>query len=186
MIEVPKWFPRDIEELHRPDPGDPPSLTDPRVAASHGGGMCPVQHWGVLVDGRVFYFRYRHGGARVELAPEWYEPGFLPARDPRTSMEEWDAAWVVAYAAANQVVDDIPDSALPNLWLGTIGYVLVTEEDDGWFSSQEELNATFTRCLDKAWDRPFDEEGWEVLRQTNWRKEQNPWSDDLDDLFAED
>jgi hypothetical protein len=32
MTEVPRWFPKDIEELYRPEPGDIPSLNDPRVA----------------------------------------------------------------------------------------------------------------------------------------------------------
>lgn len=173
MAEIPKWFPKDMEELYRPEPGEAPSLQDSRVASSHGGGACPVQHWGVLVDGRVFYFRYRHGWAHVSLAPEWYEAGFLPARDSRTTMEEWDEA----YAAGAR------DEDLPSLWLVTGGGFTVSEEDDGWFSSQEELDNTFTRCLDKAWGEAFDEEGWEALRQTNWRKDQNPWgNDNLDDL----
>jgi hypothetical protein len=51
---------------------------------------------------------------------------------------------------------------------------LVTEENDGWFNSQEELDAVFKECLDRAWDEPFDEAGWEALRRTNWRKDQNP------------
>jgi hypothetical protein len=131
-----------------------------------------VQHWGVLVDGRVFYFRYRHGWAHVSLAPAWYEPELLPAVDPRTTHEEWDTAW-----AAGARGDD-----LPSLLLVTGRGFTVTEEDDGWFSSQEELNDAFTRCLDKAWDEPFDEEGWEVLRQTNWRKDQSWANDNLDDL----
>jgi hypothetical protein len=54
----------------------------------------------------------------------------------------------------------------------TGGGFVVTEEDDGWFSSQEELDDAFTRCLNGAWGEPFDEEGWEALRQTNWRKDQ--------------
>jgi hypothetical protein len=183
MVEIPRWFPKDMEELYRPDLYDEPSIRDPRVVTSHGGGACPVQHWGVLTDGRVFYFRYRHGWAYVSLAPEWYEPGLLPARNPRTTHEEWDAAYATALAAANGVYDNIPDDALPSLWLVTGGGFVVTEENDGWFGSQEELDTAFTRCLDEAWDKPFDEEGWEALRQTNWRKDQNPWvKDDLDDL----
>jgi hypothetical protein len=130
-----------------------------------------VQHWGVLTDGRVFYFRYRHGWAHVSLGPEWYEAGLLPARDLRTTHEEWD----VAYAAGAR------DDDLPRLWLVTGGGFTVTEENDGWFSSQEELDGAFTRCLDEAWDKPFDEEGWNVLRQTDWRKNQNPRVD-LDEI----
>lgn len=171
MTEIPKWFPRTIEDMYRPEPGQQPSLNDPRVAASHGGGVCPVQHWGVLVDGRVFYFRYRHGWAHVSLAPSWYEPGALPASDPRTTMEDWDEAWAAALVAANGDHTNIPNEALPSLWLVTGGGFTVTEDDDGWFNSQEELDETFTRCLDEAWDEPFDEEGWEILRQTNWRKD---------------
>lgn len=57
-------------------------LTDPRVAESRGGGMCPEQHEGRLHSGEFFYFRYRHGHASVTLAdrPEVYgawESGFL-------------------------------------------------------------------------------------------------------------
>lgn len=185
MAEIPRWFPKDMEELYRLEPGDCPTILDPRVATSHGGGACPEQHWGVLVDGRVFYFRYRHGWASVTLAPEWFEPGFLPARDVRTSIEEWNTAYE-AYVAANGITDNIPDGVLPKLWLGTADGFEVTKENDGSFGSQEELDDAFTRCLDKVWGEPFDEEGWAVLRQTDWRKEQNPWSDDnLDDLFIE-
>lgn len=171
MAEIPKWFPRTIEELYRPEPGREPSLNDPRVIASHGGGACPVQHWGVLVDGRVFYFRYRHGYAFVSLAPAWYEPGLLPARNPLVTREEWDAA----YEAGAR------DDDLPRLFLVTGGGFEVTIEDDGWFGSQNELDTAFSRCLDEAWDQPFYEEGWEALRQTNWRKEQDPWSTDTFD-----
>lgn len=165
MAKVPKWFPRTMEELYRADPGQAPSLNDPRVATSHGGGVCPVQHWGVLVDGRVFYFRYRHGWADVWLGPAWYEAELLPASDPRVTREEWDAA----YDAGKRGKD------LPRMWLVTDGGFEVTEANDGWFNSQEELDAAFTRCLDEAWDEPFDEEGWAALRQTNWRKDQDPW-----------
>jgi hypothetical protein len=172
MAEVPEWFPSTMEELHRLEPGEAPSLSDPRVATSHGGGACPVQHWGVLVDGRVFYFRYRHGWAHVSLAPAWYEPGLLPAQDPRVSHEAWQAAYDAALAVAGGVWDDIDSDTLPSMWLVTGGGFVVTEEDDGWFSSQEELDDAFTRCLNEAWGEPFDEEGWEALRQTNWRKDQ--------------
>jgi hypothetical protein len=151
MAEIPDWFPKDIEELYRPEPGEPASLQDPRVATSHGGGACPVQHWGVLIDGRVFYFRYRHGSARVTLGPSWYEPGLLPAPDPRTSHKEWEEAYESG-------------GVLPNLWLGAVGGIIVTDADDGWFSSQKELDDAFRQCLDKVWDEPFDEEGWEMIR----------------------
>lgn len=163
MAEVPEWFPSTMEELYRLNPGEAPSLSDPRVASSHGGGWCPVQHWGVLTDGRVFYFRYRHGCASVALGPDWFEAEFLPAFDPRTTMEEWN----VAYAAGAR------DGDLPNLWLSKAFGFQVTEEDDGFFDSQEDLDETFTKCLDLCWDKPLPEmEGWEVLRQTDWRKTQ--------------
>lgn len=155
MAEIPKWFPRDIEELYRLNPGEAPSINDPRVATSHGGGVCPVQHWGILDNDRVFYFRYRHGGASVRLAPHWVEPGELPARDVRTTWEAWDEAY------------ERGDDPLPPLWLGPGGHHQVTEEDDGWFSSQDELDEAFRIVLDQVYEEPFDVEGWEA-----WRKEQ--------------
>lgn len=154
MAEIPRWFPRTMEELYRPEPGQAPSINDPRVVASHGGGWCPVQHWGVLSDGRVFYFRYRHGYATVTLAPAWFEAHELPANDPRTSYDQWHEAY-----EAGARGDD-----LPQLWLGNVGGYEVTTEDYGAFDSQEELDDTFRRCLDEVWDEPFDEEGWALLR----------------------
>ncbi len=171
MAELPEWFPNSMEEMYRLNPGERPSLLDPRVASSHGGGMMPVQHWGVLTDGRVFYFRYRHGSASVALGPSWYEGHLLPARDQRVSMEQWDAAWAVALKAVGGEAENVPSNALPNLWLEPRVGVMVTEEDNGWFDTQEELDSAFKVCLDLAWDLPFDDEGWEYLRQTNWRKE---------------
>lgn len=163
MAEVPKWFPSTMEELYRLNPGEGNSLNDPRVATSHGGGWCPVQHWGVLTDSRMFYFRYRHGWASVGLGPDWFEAELLPASDPRTSYEEWRAA----YDAGAR------DEELPNLWLGRgFGYQ-VTEDNLGAFDSQEDLDEAFTRCLDLCWGEPLlDAEGWEALRQTDWRRTQ--------------
>jgi hypothetical protein len=69
----------------------------------------PCAALGVLVDGRVFYFRYRHGWASVSLAPSWYEPGLIPAQDPRVTRGEWDAA----YEAGAR------DDDLPKMWLVT-------------------------------------------------------------------
>ena len=172
MAEIPKWFPRTLEELHRPEPGEQPSIRDPRIATSHGGGVCPVQHWGVLVDGRVFYFRYRHGHATVTLGPSWYEPGFLPVMNPLVTNEMWDTAYAAALAAAGGDYTAIPDGALPYRWLGPTGGHSVTDEDDGWFDSQFELDAAFSACLDEVWHEPFEVEGWEALRHTDWRKEQ--------------
>jgi len=173
MPEVPRWFPKDMEELYRPDPGDEPSIRDPRVLTSHGGGACPVQHWGVLTDGRVFYFRYRHGWASINLGPEWYEPGLLPARNPLVTDDEWHAAYEAGLRG--------PD--LPMLFLVVGSGFEVTRENDGWFSSQDELDDAFRHCLDEAWSLPFDDEEWEALRQSNWRKDQNPWSnDDVDPI----
>lgn len=40
-------------------------LSHPMVATSDGGGYCPVQYEGQLVDGRHFYFRYRGGWAAL-------------------------------------------------------------------------------------------------------------------------
>ena len=175
MTEIPKWFPRDMEELHRLEPGEASSLNDPRVVTSHGGGACPVQHWGVLTDGRVFYFRYRHGWASISLGPEWYEPGLLPVRNPLVTYDEWHAAYEAG----------LRDADLPMLYLVTGAGLLITHEDDGWFSSQEELDDVFTQCLDEAWALPFDDEGWEAVRQSDWRRDQNPWATDDDPLLLD-
>lgn len=185
MAEIPEWFPRTIEELHRPDRGDPPSLTDPRVATSHGGGVCPVQHWGVLIDGRVFYFRYRHGYATVTLAPDWFEPGDLPTMDPRVSMEEWEAIYYKELERVNGVFEDFNDAVLPRLWIGNVGGYQVTKENDGWFSSQDQLDEAFTRCLDEVWSEPLDEEGWAAVRADMLTRADKyaVVDDDLDDLF---
>lgn len=188
MAEVPRWFPKDIEELYRLEPGERASIRDPRVATSHGGGACPEQHWGVLTDGRVFYFRYRHGWASVTLAPHWYEPGRLPAYDLRTSHEQWQAAYDAELARVNGVFEDVRDDALPRLWMGPAAGYEVTEDNIGWFSSQQELDEAFAACLDQVWNEPFDEEGWELQRQdmANWpdydRRQQENVKRILDDL----
>ena len=153
--KLPEWFPRTMEELYRPDPGQQPSIGDLRVAASHGGGACPEQHWGVLTDGRVFYFRYRHGIASLVLAPAWFEASELPARDLRVTMAMWDEA----YESGQD---------LPILWLGRYGFVQASEEDDGSFYGDGELrDRTFAGCLDQIESEPFDEEGWELLRKAD-------------------
>lgn len=143
-----------------------------------------MQHWGILTDGRVFYFRYRHGYATVTLAPDWYEPGDLPARDLRVTMEEWEDIYYRELARVNGVFEDFDDDVLPSIWIGTVGGHRVTDEDDGWFGSQEELDNTFTRCLDNAWDEPMDDEGWDYLREAMLRHadESVVLDDDLDDL----
>lgn len=155
MAKLPDWFPKSMEDVYRMDPSLEPTIQEPRVAESHGGGMCPEQHWGVLTDGRVFYFRMRHGRASLRLAPHWFETECLPASDPRITMEQWDEAYNNGARGED----------LPQLWLGPIANVTVTEENDGWFNSEEECANAFAQCLDQIWDEPFDEDGWAPYRK---------------------
>lgn len=37
------------------------------VATSEGGGYCPVQYVGQLINGQEFYFRYRSGWASLGI-----------------------------------------------------------------------------------------------------------------------
>lgn len=152
LRELPKWFPKTMEDVYRPEvPGR--SIDDPRVAESHGGGACPEQHWGTLTDGRRFYFRYRSAWASVRLAPAWFD-GEIIARDLRVTREQWDEAY------------ERGDEELPNLWLGPGAGFQVRENDPyhGWFDNAEERALAFAACLDQIWDEPFDEEGWELHR----------------------
>jgi hypothetical protein len=54
------------------------TIDDHRVAESHGGGACPEQHWGTLIDGQIFYFRFRSNCAQLHLGVEGEE---LPVVD---------------------------------------------------------------------------------------------------------
>ncbi len=160
MTKIPDWFPKSTEEMYRMGPLQQPTIDHPQVAESHGGGACPEQHWGVLADGRVFYFRMRHGWASLCLGPDWYEAGALPVMDPRVDYD----AWMVLAAASP------PDAELPSLWLGPRSGVGVSDEDDGWFPGTEDQTPAeqraeaFGKCLDQVWDQPFDPEGWEPFR----------------------
>jgi hypothetical protein len=50
--------------------GWPRSILSLAVAHSDGGGTCPEQHWGWLINGEEFYLRYRHGQASLHVGPE--------------------------------------------------------------------------------------------------------------------
>lgn len=161
MAEIPKWFPKTIEDMYRMAPTGR-TIDDDRVAESHGGGACPEQHWGTLIDGRRFYFRYRSAWASIRLSPAWYD-GDLHARDLRVTREQWQEAY------------DRGDENLPSLWLGPAAGIQTREDDPyhGWFDDAMERAIVFAACLDQVWDEPFDEEGWELHRG---RKPDDPWS----------
>jgi hypothetical protein len=57
-----------------------------RVKNSYGGGAQPEQHNGELVDGRKFFFYFRHGKARLHVA--------LPGHEPMEN-DSWDLDDVV-------------------------------------------------------------------------------------------
>lgn len=46
------------------------AINHPAVAFSAGGGMCPVQYTGWLVNGVHFYFRYRGGHTSIRLGTD--------------------------------------------------------------------------------------------------------------------
>lgn len=113
------------------------SIRHPRVVESEGGGVCPEQHWGTLDDGRVFYFRIRHGYARLHLGPPGTSHDDMPLVNPEFSWVEFNDAWERGEG------DQYPH----HLFAEPIGAVEVYSEDWGWFETDEDRTNTFTECL---------------------------------------
>lgn len=113
-----------------------PSVIHPRVARSDGGGLCPEQHYGVLTDGRSFYFRYRHGSASLQVLDR--PPGVydLPVVNPFFDRE----ACHIAAEAGTEYTG-------PPFWAEPVVWVPVSEEDDGFFQDDGEKLDTFSRLL---------------------------------------
>lgn len=111
------------------------SIKHPRVQDSSGGGMCPEQHWGTLDDGRVFYFRLRHGWARLNLGPPGTPLENMPLPNPRFNWAEFAAAY------------DRGENYPQTMFMDPAGYMEITEEDRGWFEDDAERINTFDACL---------------------------------------
>jgi hypothetical protein len=118
-------------------------IRDPRVLSAEGGGFCPVQWYGTLIDGRVFYFRFRGGWARINLAPAGTELYSLP----RINLD-WDFEAFHDALAREEVY---PHS----FWADDLAHFDVCGDSDpyrGFFTSEIELNQAFTACLDQLWE----------------------------------
>jgi hypothetical protein len=116
------------------------TLNDPRVTSSYGGGMYPEQHWGTLTDGSVFYFRMRHGWAELHVGPPGTNEGDVPRVNPLWNREEAQRA----HQQGHQY---------HMFWMEPVGedHAYPDEEFAGLFDSQEDRDASFTRCLDQIW-----------------------------------
>jgi hypothetical protein len=117
-----------------------PTITDPRVKESWGGGMCPEQHWGRLQDGRGFYFRMRHACASLCLCSPEQDPVVdLPMVNPEWNKEDFDAAYVAGTGYPHRFfLDPRPD--------------VEVYPDDSWigsFKTDEDRQRTFTTLLDE-------------------------------------
>jgi len=128
------------------------SVNHPRVIESEGGGVCPEQHWGTLDDGTVFYFRLRHGQARLHVGPPGTPMEEMPLTNPEFSWVEFDAAWERGEA------DQYPH----RLFRDPIGFVDVYEEDWGWFETDEERVSTFGECLQQIDEYQKENSGHEL------------------------
>jgi len=132
-------FPKSMADVYRAS-GTEQTITDHRVEASYGGGICPEQHWGILTDGRSFYYRMRHGSASLCLGPVGSDPGKdLPAVNPDWVRADFDAA----YDAGKEY----PHS----FFLGPRPYLEVYPDDPlvGWFETDEDRQDTFTKLLNE-------------------------------------
>lgn len=116
------------------------TLSDSRVVSSHGGGMCPEQHWGELTDGSVFYFRMRHGWAELHVGPPGTNEADLPLVNPAWKRDEAEAA----YDAGREYV---------SFWHGPVGEFEAYPEDhlNGSFDNDADRDRAFTECLDQIW-----------------------------------
>lgn len=119
-----------------PDGSGTPSIGHRRVRFSTGGGACPEQHYGVLIDGRFFYFRYRHGRASLQVLHRPTGRFDLPVVN-----KHYDAEAARAVLAAGELYTDSP-------WEQPCVSVRMSDADDGWFQDSEELVDAFNKCLE--------------------------------------
>jgi hypothetical protein len=129
---------RNMADLHRK--WGPPTISDPRVKESWGGGLCPEQHWGRLHDGRGFYFRIRHAYASLCLCSAEQDPNVdLPLVNPEWTNEGFDAAREAGVVYPHK------------FFLGPRPEVEVYPEDPwtGSFKTDEDRQRTFTTLLDE-------------------------------------
>lgn len=118
-------------------------INDPRVKEASGGGLCPVQWFGTLTNGWVFYYRMRHGWADVHVGPPGTSKDELPLINPNWIQEDFDQA----YAQGEEYRH--------SFWAGPVASVNAYPGDPliGYFESDEDLNRVFTECLDQIWDQ---------------------------------
>lgn len=119
-----------------PDGSGTPSINHRRIRFSTGGGLDPEQHYGVLIDGRFFYLRYRHGRASLQVLHRPTGRFDLPVAN-----KHYDAEAARAAADAGEPYLGPPFREQPCV------YVKVSEADNGWFQDPEELSDTFDKCL---------------------------------------
>lgn len=116
-----------------------PFLTDSRIDHTKdlfGGGICPVQATGFLVDGRPFYFRFRSGYASLQVEPVGSKN--LPNRNPEWNSQDYDRA--------NSLQEEYP---IP-YWAGVRADLDICSKDDpyrGYFFTEDEKNNTFAALL---------------------------------------
>jgi hypothetical protein len=118
------------------------SIKDPRVAVAYGGGMCPEQHYGHLLDGRPFYLRLRSSWAELQVGPPGSKEEDLPLTNPLWVRDDFEAALAAG--------EEYPHS----FWLQPRPSIQVypIEEIGGSFRTDEDLQETFTKLLDMALD----------------------------------
>lgn len=142
-----------------------PFIRHPRVQSSDGGGLCPEQHYGVLTDGRTFYFRYRHGEASLQVLHRPEGVCDLPVTNPEFDREAFKVA-----------INNSQDYAGPPFWAQPKVWVTVSEEDDGYFQDDEEKEDTFTRLMELIDEYDQDLAAREYAGEFSPLAQESPWA----------
>ena len=119
------------------------TIDHPHVIESHGGGACPEQHFGELIDGRIFYFRFRSNCAQLHVGTQGE---ILPSINPEFDMDEFNKTLAPGYSGPFYPV---------NLWRRPLGTYNAFYENDpliGFFQTDEDRNNCFTHCLNQIYE----------------------------------
>lgn len=124
-----------------PDREADPSIKHWAVTEAGGGGACPVQYWGTLVNGWKFYFRFRSNYARLNVAPPETPMKEVPVYNPAWSAQDCSTA-----------IDAGQEYTVPVfLWPeGKIDEVYPHDPLAGYFRTEEDLQKTFAACFEQV------------------------------------